>query len=287
MTFVGKILVVVQLVLSFCLMAFAGAVFTTRENWKAERDRLAKQVADQRTQYEAQITLLESDRDRLTKQVRDAENERDTALGELRNVTRQRDALDQQLKTARNELALNRELAAISDEQANYRRAEALEQRALNGKLNADRDRLVQAVRNLEDIRFTYESEREIMLAKHESILNRLAVAERILRENDIDPKRYVALQSPPPQVEGEVTATRKGKRNNTEYVEITIGGDDGLVEGHVLEAYRTGLENGEQPRYLGRIRIVYVAPDRAVGLVIEKAKNGVIREGDHVSTKL
>ena len=36
MTFIGKMLVVVQLVLSLLFMAFAGAVFTVEQNWKQQ-----------------------------------------------------------------------------------------------------------------------------------------------------------------------------------------------------------------------------------------------------------
>ena len=36
MTFIGKMLIVVQLVLSLLFMAFAGAVFTVEQNWKQQ-----------------------------------------------------------------------------------------------------------------------------------------------------------------------------------------------------------------------------------------------------------
>jgi hypothetical protein len=39
--------------------------------------------------------------------------------------------------------------------------------------------------------------------------------------------------------------------------------------------------------KYLGQIKIVRVSADRAVGSVVQRAKNGIIEEGDHVSTKL
>ena len=39
MSFVGKILVVVQLVLSVLFMALAGAVFSVHQNWKDKYDK--------------------------------------------------------------------------------------------------------------------------------------------------------------------------------------------------------------------------------------------------------
>jgi len=66
------------------------------------------------------------------------------------------------------------------------------------------------------------------------------------------------------------------------------LGSDDGLSKGHQLFVYRFGtIENGNRPKYLGKIELVYVDPDKAVGTVIDAAKNGVIEKGDHVNSKL
>ena len=43
MSFIGKILVVMQLVLSICLMAFAAAVSTYQTNWKLKTETVQKQ----------------------------------------------------------------------------------------------------------------------------------------------------------------------------------------------------------------------------------------------------
>ena len=45
MSFVGKVLVVVQVVLSICFMGFAGAVFTAQNNWRNESLKYKDNVA--------------------------------------------------------------------------------------------------------------------------------------------------------------------------------------------------------------------------------------------------
>ena len=62
--------------------------------------------------------------------------------------------------------------------------------------------------------------------------------------------------------------------------IEISIGSDDGLKEGHTVEVYR-----GQ--RYLGRAKIVQTAPDKSVGKILPRSQNGPIQVGDRVATKL
>src|SRR5690606_20255127 len=103
----------------------------------------------------------------------------------------------------------------------------------------------------------------------------------------NVDPAQVKALTTPPPVVDGIVEATQKSSRGVTEFVQISIGSDDGLVEGHELDVYRTGLSNGSRPVYLGRIKLTTVEPDRAVGVVTHRPKNGIIERGDNVTTQL
>ena len=53
MTFVGKILVVVQLVLSLLFMTFAGAVFSVEQNWKTARDDVQQELSSEKESHAA------------------------------------------------------------------------------------------------------------------------------------------------------------------------------------------------------------------------------------------
>jgi hypothetical protein len=78
-----------------------------------------------------------------------------------------------------------------------------------------------------------------------------------------------------PPKVEGVVLEV-----SDKDLIEISIGKDDGLKEGHTLEVFRDNS-------YLGRIIIRRTAPDRAVGQILKELQRGQIKRGDRVSTKL
>ena len=99
----------------------------------------------------------------------------------------------------------------------------------------------------------------------------------------ETDPKAYAQAQAPPPVVDGEVMDTRKTQ--GRDLVEISIGSDDGLRKGTRLFIYRGG--EGQRSKYIGEIRLTLVVPDKAVGVVVDRAKNGQIEKGDYVTTKL
>ena len=59
MTFVGKMLVVVQLVMSLVFMAFAAAVYSVQQSWKDEAASLQQQVSDLQNDLNEQNTSLQ------------------------------------------------------------------------------------------------------------------------------------------------------------------------------------------------------------------------------------
>ena len=67
---------------------------------------------------------------------------------------------------------------------------------------------------------------------------------------------------------------------SDKDLIEISLGADDGLKEGHTLDVYRGNT-------YLGRVVIRRTAPDRSVGQIMKELQRGQIRKGDHVTTKL
>ena len=119
-------------------------------------------------------------------------------------------------------------------------------------------------------------------------MLSELAILQKILAANGLpnDPKAVAGLQTPPPAVDGQVLETKRGGRSGSDLVEISLGTDDGLVEGHKLSVFRPAV-NDRAAKFLGEIKIVYVTPDRAVGTVVSRAKNGIIEKGDGVTSKL
>ncbi|RMG40645.1 MAG: hypothetical protein D6725_02980 [Planctomycetota bacterium] len=290
MTFVGKLLVVIQVVLSVCFMAFAATVFTVQQNWKVHSEDLAQQIEDLKKAMDEADEAHRQEKDKLQMEIK-AATERALAAEKERNnfqdLFNQTKAELDSLRTAQD---TSKALVDISGDEANNRRAEALRQRAANEKLHKTLNDLAAKNRALEDQLRALQTEREALLTKHEQTLQELAVLKRYLAElgYDPDPKKIIRRQAPPPLVFGKVIMAKHAKRSGQpDLVEISLGSDDGLIEGHQLLVYRRGTAQTDRAKYLGEIRLVLVTPDRSVGVVVQKAKNGVIQEGDDVTSRL
>lgn len=285
MTFVGKILVIVQVVLSVCFMAFATAVFTTHENWKDKYTKAQADLDQARNQAEQTEADLNLRLDELTAETKTAQADADRAKAAAQGLQQQLDMRLVEIDTLRTERDNFKLLADLVGSDESFRRDEAVKQRAVNETLHVNLDTLNTQTRALSDDIFTRKLREERILARYEDLLRQYADLRSMARSFGLDPdsKPSGTPQTPPPDVNGLVLDYRKTPHSGVEYVEISLGSNDGLDAGHTLSVYRTG----DDRRYLGEIELVYVELNRAVGTVVTRNKNGIIQRGDNVSTKL
>jgi hypothetical protein len=288
MSFLGKLLVGLQLVLSIMFLVFAGAVFSTQRNWKA-----AKEVVDANLQkVEGEKKQVQDEyndyKNRMTRDLQNEQTRAANAEGQVDLLKRQLASAETEANTAKTERDEQREIAKVSVEEARQRREEALLQREINNNLQKLLNEKNERLKASEDVNFNLKVAEKALLDKHSKVLNDLALRDKIIAANGLstDPQSVVGLLTPPPAVDGEVLETKRGGRSGSDLVEISIGSDDGLAEGHKLSVYRSQVGD-KAAKYLGDIKLVYVTPDRAVGAVILRAKNGIIERGDNVTSKL
>jgi hypothetical protein len=288
MSFLGKLLVGLQLVLSIMFLVFAGAVFTTQKNWKAAKELVESnykkleaeklQVTDEYKNYKTRMDI-----DFKNEQTRAA-----NAEGQADLLKRQLTAAENEANTAKTERDEQRELAKVAVEEARQRREESLLQREINNNLQKLLNEKTTRLQASDDVVFNQKVAEKALQDKHAKVLSDLALMQKIIAANGLstDPQSVVGLLTPPPAVDGKVLETKRGGRSGSDLVEISIGSDDGLAEGHKLSVYRP--QSGEKAaKYLGDIKLVYVTPDRSVGAVILRAKNGIIEREDNVTSKL
>jgi len=285
MTTVGKILIVLQVVLSLLFMGFAGAVFTVQTKWRevaAQHEDAAKKATNELRNREEEF---EKEKTEMVAQLKTQTDRAAQFEAQATGLKQENAAVTGQLASVRTELENAQALAKIAGEEARARRDEAMSLRTANESLHQSRSELIDKVRALSDETFNSSLVQKSLNLKHTELLDKYATLETIARKNgfDLDPKTYEKMQAPPPEVHGFVDSTKKAPRHGTDLVQVTIGSDDGLAKGHLLYVYSTG----DRPKYLGKIRVEYLEPDMAVGVVIDKAKNGVIQKGDNVTSKL
>ena len=288
MSFVGKILVVVQLVLSVLFMALAGAVFAVHTNWKVKYDKQEAVLAG--AQKSAADTNTELAAAKLASQK--VVNDNQASMGQLTqqvaNQTVELEGLKKKNNEDQQELQTQTALAQTKAKEAIFRTTEAEEQRASNRALQASLDTVSATMRTIEDEKFGLQIEHDNLKDQYLANQVKLAYLERIVKLHKIetDPQLADKHAAPPPPVEGLVRVVSIDKTNRPKMIEISIGEDDGLLVGHMMSVIRSGV-GGKKPQYLGEVRVISIEPNRAVCIVVETAKNGIIEVGDHVTTKL
>ncbi len=281
MTFLGKVLVVVHLVLSVMFMAFAGAVYTAQTNWQKATQSAKEQLTKAQSTNQAEQAILKTQIEDITKEKTTLQNEKEALTGQVSALTTENARLDTDNKNLRTTADTQRTVAELSSQEAEERVKEAQVQRARNVELNKSRDEAVAALATERDKIFGLELEIAQSKVKYDQMLKDSATMRAFLAANNLptDVRRMTVAVSPPPELDGEVLEARKETKGNRVFVELSVGSDDGLVVGHTLTAYR-----GD--KFLGRVRLEDVRPDKSVAVVIETAPNSVIQKDDHVTTR-
>lgn len=276
MTFVGKILTVLILVVSVAFLMLAAAVFATHRNWRdvvvgtgglkqrietvektnyqlreeATRagDRLALEQAARRfalAALQTRLTVLEQNL-RSSEERLGQEQQRNGELVETLNT---------------NQIVLQKLTDEVGTVRDHLREARQARSEAFNKSMQ------------LTDEVHRIEGTRQELQERYTQLLAQVMRMKTVLSRNGLT--EFDPLDNKPPQVDGIVTAVGR-----EDLIEISIGADDGLRMGHRLEVFRRNS-------YLGRIVIQRTEPDKAVGKILREYRKGIIKKGDRVATKL
>lgn len=273
MNLIGKIFTVLIFVMSLVFMAFSVAVYATHKNWKEQAQTLTstnQALSAKRTELEQQL----ADTNQKLEQERAARRYALAAV-QVRASQLERQVATQQTSLEQKTKELDQKSAAL--DQAS-KVALAAEQRntELENKLQTamqNRDAMFANVVATSDRVQTLQTNEERLKERETQMAAQLARTTRVLNANGLT--EYTNVDGIPPKLDGRITAV--GANN---FVEISLGKDDGLSIGNTLDIFR-----GDQ--YLGRIIIRKVSPDRSVGEIQREYRKGQIKKGDYVSTKL
>ena len=268
MNLVGKILVFFIFVMSFVFMSFSLVVFGTHTNWK---DR----VLNPQTGFKAQLDKAKAENQALQAQL-------DQRVAEL--TAAQIAALQARAKAETENAALEEELNKLTAQVAQLETARAEATAGFNAA-QANLTKLRTEVEQLrEDIRVAQQGENEAFvtattknqqLLEATSTLANLQARQAELVQQVTELRNKVASSGLPgvaPLAQGKVVDLGNNR------IEVSIGSDDGLAVGHRLDVYRG-------TKYLGRVEIVGVSPDRAVANIMGDYQQGSIQRNDDVFT--
>jgi hypothetical protein len=302
MTTVGKLLVIMNLVFSLVVGAFAVMDYTARTHWAEGYKKLSTQyaiAAGSAAGFQAQRDQLANERALLNAELAKAGGEelKDTdinkvaakAVAVLENRARIIDNLKKELRDRDTRMAqleskikATESTSTISVEDVKRRQAD---QEKLTEQLNSERtknNQLVLEKNKYADEKTAAEIDRDAYKSRAERLADEYARLEKevvALRAAGVAPGRPAALlaKAPPPSnVEGLV------KRADQNLITISIGSDSGIQKDHELFVYRLGAN----PKYVGKVRIVEVTPKGAVAEAVGRT-NGPMMVNDRVGTNI
>lgn len=269
MTLLGKIFTVMIMIMSVMFMGFSIVVYATHTNWKAKSEELAKEVTVRQGVVDAVRGDLDTQKERLEReqaarrfalaslQIRADEyrSRQQVAEGLLRDQQAENDQLTQSLVDAEDNMQkLTTEVTQLRVDIRDAQKAA---------------DDFFAQVLVLTDGNVQLAGEKQRFLEKNSQLIAQISRLSNVLTSNGLDENSDVTQITP--DVDGIVTAVAQ------DTLQISLGFDDGLREGHQLDVFRGAT-------YLGRIKLLKIAPSTAVGEIIPEFRRGEIRKGDRVA---
>ena len=283
MNLVGKILVMLIMVMSLVFMAFAVAVYSTHKNWDEAVNRDPSTVKPGQTAgLKFQLRDLQDKNAKLEEQIRAVQESVNTEWKSREDKMAKLETQKEELKLAKQTLDaqladLNKKYAEEQN-RANLSTAELKDRSAQVAQLRAD----IEAAQTERDdhfrevVRKTDEfNKASIELQTIKEINDRLA---KTLAQAKLTAERAgINLAASPVslKLDGVVTASNP----TSGMIEVSLGSDDGLARGQTLEVHRAG-------RYLGKVEVLTLWPEKAVAKIIPEYLKGRIERDDRVATR-
>lgn len=282
MTILGKFFTVLVFVMSIIFMAFSVMVFITHRNWR-EVATNPTASATKPLGLQQQLEQRKGEVKKLNERVLELQNvlaaEQAARRAALQALQTKLTKVEKELSAKEKELT---ELSATHLQAATALASNTSRMTKLTEEVTQTRDEIRQTQLD-RDGQFLKVVALTDSINQANGLKGRLEerskqLAGQVTQLTHIMKVHGVAFEYPPkdkpPVIDGRISRIAAG-----DLVEITIGHDDGIKQGHELVVYRGG-------KYVGRIRIRKTTPDSSVGQIIPESKQDQIREGDNVTTK-
>lgn len=274
MTLLGKIFTVLIFIMSVAFCILAVVTFATHKNWKDEALKLKASIE----QLEAKNLAQQAETQRALTELAIEQSARRSTLSTLQvklalleeDLRNNAKVLDERTSA----LTVQTQAAKVAEDSLTNITAEVGKLRNEIRLAQQERDETFLKTVSLTDKLNAAEALREQLDVKNRQLQDQFAELTRVATAMGIDKNTLVSQI--PPKVDGVVTAVDEAKG----LVEISLGADDGLKRGHVLQVI-----SGD--KYLGQIKLRDVSPDKAVGDIDKRMQRGRIQKGDNVTTKL
>ena len=205
MTFVGKILVVVNVVLTICIAMFAAGVHAVQTNWKAKAESEKKAGEDR-------IRILNGNlkdaNDKLAKKTKEADTfrtERDDVKNDLITIQKTLSDVQQSAKARDNALKIEKDQYNLLDTQLKSLQKQKAAVDAALKTAQVDNGKLVKNISDLLTLKHELERKERDLKRNHGKLVKEYVAARNLLAAYDIewDPEKALLLAAKPKPAEG------------------------------------------------------------------------------------
>jgi len=274
MTLLGKIFTVLIFIMSVAFCILAVATFATHKNWKADALAHKAKVEALQQEYKDKERELLAAKNELTMEQASRRAALATLQAKLALVQADLTKIAAELQTKNSALTEQTQAAKVAEETLANVTAEVGKLRNDIRVSQQDRDEQYFKAVTLVDKLNQAEALRQRLEDQNAQLQDQYARLKFVADKKGIDDRTLVS--DIPPPLDGVVTSVDEARG----LVEISLGKDEGLKRGHVLQIYRGNA-------YLGQIILREVGPDKAVGDIDKKMQRGRIKKDDNVTTKL
>lgn len=281
MTLLGKSFTVVILILSAVFMVLALAVNASHRNW---RDVVLTGIngqpglKDQIESVSRENEQLRDSKNRIQADLNREQAARRTALAALQT---QLDQLEDSLQASEQQVstisAQNTVLVQTNDSRAAELDRLTNENKVLREQIRAeqqDRDTLFTETLTLTDQMNTLRGFKQELEVRNQQLIAQATRYKEVMTSKGIDVN--APLDGAPPDRNGNILQIDRP----SSLVLVSIGYDEGLRKGHLLEVTRNG-------RYMGKLKVRNTEPDRSVAEILDDYSEGILQEGDRVDTTI
>lgn len=287
MTFMGKILVVLNMIMGIFFMAFAMIVYQTRVDLRKTIDVHLGTISTQQADLDkSRLTIAARE-----KAIEDLQNEKAQQAADYEQKVADLNAKGEQLRKDmedfRKKHSTDEVVTSVASANQTIRNEEIEQQREFRVELEGQKAALIQENSELKDKLLQTSNDLKLTLARGEEMAERIAELERyiniVVAQYNVPPIDQLApdveAQAPPPNIEGVITKVDPDGK----HILISLGSDDGIRKGHTLEMWRTKPE----PVYIGRVKVETVDHTTAVVKVVQLSGRTLPQPNDRVGPNI
>ena len=271
MNLAGKILTFVIFFLSVAFLVLAVMVGNTHQEWK----KIANDNKNKVTEARTILTTYKGKSEEIKKTLNAERVARRLQLAQLESqLNAAQEAVEAKEKELRERIVISQraqEALNNAEKRLNEQDGQIGELRTKNKTLIDDIAAQRQSVVNLTNQIYTLQGEVKELELTNMDLSEQVALRTKVMESKGLSTTELT--DHIPPEVEGVVLRTRDN------LIAISVGGDDGVRNGHVFDIYR-----GD--RFIGKAEVTTAKDNMSAARLITEFQQAPVAEGDYVTTK-